>query len=75
MAKHVCYYWLITIRNWGNNCDSADEEEKMTQEHQDNKNQEKQTKPIDGMELFRDKNGNYITSDSFWAVGPRDFEY
>jgi hypothetical protein len=47
----------------------------MTQEHQDNKNQEKQTKPIDGMELFRDKNGNYITSDSFWTVGPRDFEY
>lgn len=47
----------------------------MTQERQDNKNQEKQTKPIDGMELFRDKNDNYITRDSFWTVGPRDFEY
>ena len=44
-------------------------------ECQEKPNKEKQTKPTNGMELFQDKNGNYITSDSFWTFGPRDFEY
>jgi len=44
-------------------------------EHQEKPNKEQQTKPINGMELFKDKNGNCITRDSFWTVGPRDFEY
>lgn len=36
---------------------------------------EDQYVPQNGMELFRDKDGNFITRDSFWTVGPRDFEY
>lgn len=38
-------------------------------------NKENKTKPRNGMELFRDKYGNYIVRDSFWTVGHRDFEY
>lgn len=44
-------------------------------ESQEKPNTENQTKPRNGMELFRDKHGKYITRDSFWTVGPRDFEY
>ena len=39
------------------------------------KENNKSPKPKNGMELFRDKHGNFITRDSFWTVGPRDFEY
>lgn len=36
----------------------------------------KETKPKNDMELFKDKDGNYITRDSYWTFGGlHDFEY
>lgn len=41
-----------------------------------NDKENKENKPKNGMELFKDKDGKYITRDSYWTFGGLyDFEY